>query len=139
MKNFTVENDPTILYTQCKQGIHVECDMWYTSTGWFLGHDAPTHQIDIETFLKSTRNALIHAKDGKTFSRLIRCCKEHGYDNEIFYHTTEDYVLTTRGNIIVYPGKYIIQNSICMMPENMNRDITNDEYNNIVGICSDKL
>ena len=75
---------------------------------------------------------LIHAKDGYTFSKLLEYCRERGYDNEILYHTTEDYVLTTKRNIIVYPGKYIYNGNICMMPENMGRIVSLIEKNNII-------
>jgi hypothetical protein len=76
-----------------------------------------------------------------TYSRdeIIDYCNKRGYDNEIFYHTNEDYVLTTSNMIIAYPGKELYKNTLCMMPENMNREITNDEFNNIIGLCSDNL
>ena len=82
---------------------------------------------------------LIHAKDGNTFSTITRYCNERGYPNEIFYHTTEDYILTSKGNIIVFPGKEILPASICMMPENAGREYSVEEQMNMSGICSDNI
>ena len=87
----------------------------------------------------SEQSNLIHAKDGETFARLLKYCRERGFNNEIFYHTSEDYVLSTRGNIIAYPGKELYSGSFCMMPESMGRNITDIEQKNIGQICSDSL
>jgi hypothetical protein len=133
------ENEPNTLATRDNNNLNVECDIWYHKNKWYLGHDSPTYLIEnIDLFLKS-KQRLIHAKDGKTLAEIIDYCNKRGYDNEIFYHTNEDYVLTTSNMIIAYPGKELYKNTLCMMPENMNREITNEEYNNIIGVCSDNL
>ena len=133
-----LENSPDTLNKRYNEQYYVECDIWYQNDNWYLGHDTPEFLIDIEDFLK-IKTRIIHAKDGYTFAKLIKYCNERGYDNEIFYHTTEDYVLTSSKNIIAYPGKYLHKNTICMMPENMNRDLSEKEKNNIIAICSDLL
>jgi hypothetical protein len=133
------ENEPNTLAIRDNNNLNVECDIWYHKNNWYLGHDSPTYLIEnIDLFLKS-KQRLIHAKDGKTLAEIIDYCNKRGYDNEIFYHTNEDYVLTTSNMIIAYPGKELYKNTLCMMPENMNREITNDEFNNIIGLCSDNL
>ena len=93
---------------------------------------------NLEVFL-SNRSNLIHAKNGETFGKLLKYCRERGFNNEIFYHTTEDYVLTTRGNIIAYPGEILYDDNLCMMPESMGRNLSEEEKNNIIEICSDSL
>ena len=133
------ENDPDTINLRNKEGCAVECDLWFREEKWYLGHDLPEYEVlDLELFLSEQSN-LIHAKDGITLAKLIKYCRERGYDNEIFYHTSEDYVLTTRGNIIAYPGKVLYEGNLCMMPESMGRNITESEKKNIVEICSDNI
>lgn len=133
------ENEISTINIRNAEGYAVECDIWFRDSKWYLGHDAPEYEVlDLEVFL-TERSNLIHAKDGETFVKLVKYCRERGFNNEIFYHTTEDYVLSTRGNIIVYPGKEIYSGSFCMMPENMGRNVTDIEKNNINEICSDSL
>ena len=133
------ENSPDTIYKRNDEGYSVECDIWFQEDKWYLGHDIPEYKIqNIEVFL-AKRSNLIHAKNGKTFAKLLKYCRERGFNNEIFYHTTEDYVLTTRGNIIAYPGEILYDNNLCMMPESIGRNISEQEKNNIVEICSDSL
>ena len=131
-----IENHPDTLEQRTKEGFAVECDIWFQNSKWYLGHDKPEYIIDIESFLK-VKNRLIHAKDGFTFAILLKYCNERGYKNEIFYHTNDNYVLTTLNNIIAYPGKDIYENTICMMPEDMKRPFIDYELKNRIAICSD--
>lgn len=136
----TLENHLDTLEKRHNIGYSCEYDIWFHNHKWWTGHDNPTYIIDdIDKLLKASLNDLIHAKDGITFAEIIKYCRERGYNNEIFYHTDEDYVLTTRSNIIVYPGKFLVNNSICMMPENIKRDLSNIEKDNITSICSDLI
>jgi hypothetical protein len=133
------ENHPSTINIRNSEGYAVECDIWFRVDKWYLGHDTPEYEVmDLEVFL-SERSNLIHAKDGETFAKLLKYCRERGFNNEIFYHTSEDYVLSTRGNIIAYPGNELYSGSFCMMPESMGRNITDIEQKNIGEICSDSL
>ena len=55
-------------------------------------------------------------------------------DNNIhyFWHQNDDITLTSKGYIWAYPGKQPIKNSIAVLPE-----IHNDDISNCIGICSD--
>jgi hypothetical protein len=133
------ENDPATINIRNNEGYAVECDIWFRDSKWYLGHDAPEYEVfDIKEFL-SERSNLIHAKDGETFAKLVKYCRERGFNNEIFYHTSEDYVISTRGTIIAYPGKELYDENLCMMPESMGRNITDIEQKNIGEICSDRI
>lgn len=133
------ENDPITIDARNAEGYAVECDIWFRDNKWYLGHDAPEYEVlDLGVFL-TERSNLIHAKDGETFAKLVKYCRERGFNNEIFYHTIEDYVISTRGTIIAYPGKELYDGNLCMMPENMGRSITDKEKKNIGEICSDSL
>ena len=140
LKDITIENNLEEIYRYCKLGLYVECDIWYKDHKWYLGHDYPQYVIsDIDVFLDVLSNGIIHTKDGNTFTYLVHYCRERGLENEIFYHTIEDYILTTTGTIVVYPGKYIIEDSLCMMPERISRSIEQNELENISSICTDNF
>jgi len=133
------ENYPATVCKRNNEGYSVECDIWFQESKWYLGHDRPQYELqNLEVFLVG-RNNLIHAKNGETFAKLLKYCRERGFNNEIFYHTNEDYVLSTRGNIIAYPGKILYEENLCMMPESIGRNISEEEKNNIVEICSNSL
>ena len=51
-----------------------------------------------------------------------------------FWHETDTLTLTSKGYIWVYPGKQIVKNSIAVLPE-----IFNDNISECVGICSDNI
>ena len=53
-------------------------------------------------------------------------------DCHYFWHEEDDYTITSKGIFWVYPGKTLIKNSICVLPELSS-------YNdfNCLGICSD--
>jgi hypothetical protein len=140
MSDTLPENDQLTIKHRNDMGYACEYDIWFFNNSWWLGHDKPIYSIAcIDTFIRQCTNNLIHAKDGITFAEIIKYCRERGYRNEIFYHTTEDYVLTSNMNIITYPGKYIVDSSICMMPENAGRTYSTDERNNMTAICSDLI
>ena len=50
-----------------------------------------------------------------------------------FYHTDEDYVLTSKQYIWAYPGKYGSVNTICVKPK------TFDTIQYFDGVCSDYI
>lgn len=131
-----VENDPARIEQLVGAGRHVEIDIWYTSNGLFLGHDAPIYPVTIDWICNRKEYLLIHCKDGATFSWLSDLNGEHGYELNLFYHTDEDYVLSSRGWIIAYPGKPLYPNCLNMMPEMMGCVALDTDY---FAICSDLL
>ena len=51
-----------------------------------------------------------------------------------FWHQEDDYTITSKGIIWTYPGKLLLKNSICVLPELFNKQILN-----CLGICSDYI
>jgi len=49
-----------------------------------------------------------------------------------FWHQEDDYTITSKGFIWTYPGKKLLDNSICVLPE-----LANYKEINCTGICSD--
>lgn len=126
------ENKPEYLLKAIQKGYDVELDLWYTEDGTYkLGHDAPEHEVDFD-FLRDT-GMWIHCKDYRTLRHMTQQREKHPLLN-FFYHTDEDYVLTTHGFIWAYPDKPGDVNTICVMPEWKNSNTTG-----FAGICSDYI
>lgn len=131
-----VENDPVRLSTIVAAGGHVEVDVWLHEGVVFVGHDAPATVVDWSWLVDIASRALIHCKDGATFVGLRTWFAERGIEADLFYHTTEDYALSTGGKIIVYPGQPLFPNCLSMMPESVGREATGEPC---AEICSDKF
>jgi hypothetical protein len=132
MKSF--ENNFGILIQRTLQEYHVEVDVWYNENNLWLGHDKPEYKVSLE-WLASCKRRLIHAKDGKTFEHLLLEAGKRALDLHIFYHTEEDYVLTNKGLVICYPGKPLLEGSLCMMPERAN--YKREEIEKCFSVCTD--
>ena len=124
------ENSPDYINKATESGYDVEIDVWYIDNRWHLGHDNPTYEVKYN-FLFDSRFWL-HAKNGEVFDKLL---KDKNYDFNVFWHTTEDWVLTSKGYIWTYPNKYLYQNSICVMPEIGYKG----NIDTCIGVCSDYI
>lgn len=122
------ENNPKYVLEAMGLGYDVEIDVWGVSGTLFLGHNCPQYKISIE-FLITNKNCLwCHAKNKEAFQILL------GAQLNCFWHTTEDYVLTSNKHIWVYPGKDLMTQSIAVLPE-----LCSYKYQDIskcMGICS---
>ncbi|ABT15461.1 hypothetical protein FR483_N176R [Paramecium bursaria Chlorella virus FR483] len=129
------ENSPLHIDKALSLGYDAEVDVWINDTGLiFLGHDKPEYIIDAQ-FLEERHKVLwCHAKNVYALKWLV--------DNNFntFFHDTDDYVLTSKGYIWCYPGKNLVQGSICVMPE-MAKDPEYLENNKHLAhaVCSDYL
>lgn len=138
LQNTDNENKPDVLDMCDSNGFYVECDVWLVNENeLWLGHDNPEYKVDLEWLSRSHRR-LIHAKDGATFAYLINESAKAGLDLNVFYHTVEDYALSTKGWIIVHPNRPLVEGSICMMPEMTNPYYSIDERKKLFFLCSDR-
>lgn len=136
----TVENNPNSLSTAVAARKHVELDIWLQPGGvLFVGHDGPDTLVSWSWLKEMAPRALIHCKDGATFVGLKRWFGERGIAADLFYHTTEDYALSTGGKIIVYPGRQLFEGCLDMMPELCGRTPLGNDDVMCGEICSDKL
>ena len=104
------ENHPDYITTALKSGHDVEVDVWYKNKKWYLGHDNPIYQVKYD-FL-AERKFWLHAKNGDAFHLLLQ-----DFTLNIFWHTNEDWVLTSKRYIWTYPTKQLYPESVCVMPE----------------------
>jgi len=124
--NKKYENDPNYIMSALKMGYHVEVDVRVKNNKFFLGHDKPDYLVDAR-FLKNAK-IWCHAKSSDALFDLKKI-KAH-----YFWHQNDDYTITSRGYFWTYPGKKLLKNSICVLPEQSNFKI-----NECVGICSDYI
>ena len=122
------ENSPNYINEAIEAGYNVEIDIWFVNNKWYLGHDNPIYEIKYN-FLFDSRFWL-HAKNGEAFYKLFN---DKNYGFNVFWHTTEDWILTSKKHIWTFPNKYLFPNSICVLPE-LGYD---GDIKKCYGICSD--
>lgn len=124
------ENSPTLINKRLNENFNVEIDVWYENNQFYLGHDNPEYKIDINFLMSS--NLWIHCKNYKALSEISK------YKNiNYFYHNIDNYTLTSKGYIWVFPGKELINNSIAVLPEITK--YSDEDLKICYGICSDNI
>ena len=123
-KNIDLENSPDYIMSAIKKGYDVEIDVWHVNGSFFLGHDEPQYEIEW-SFLLSP-GLWCHAKNIEALSNMI------SIGAHCFWHQSDDVTLTSKGFLWTYPGKKILGNSICVLPELFEHDRID-----CAGICSD--
>jgi hypothetical protein len=129
-KNPDTENSIQAIELCLSMGLYVEIDVWSVKDRFFLGHDCPQIQVD-STFLENDK-LWCHAKNNEAIFRMIPNKKIH-----CFWHSTDDYTITSKGFLWAYPGKTINTNTVCVLPELCN--YSSSELSNCLGICSDQI
>tara|TARA_B110000027_G_C16046520_1_gene267946 strand:+ start:253 stop:684 length:432 start_codon:yes stop_codon:yes gene_type:complete len=120
------ENNPDYLMKAIESGFDVEIDVWFKNNKFYLGHDKPSFEVGTK-FLENPR-FWCHAKNINALSELARI------NCHYFWHQEDDFTLTSKGIIWTYPGKYLTNNSVCVLPES-----TNVKKFDCLGICSDLI
>ena len=121
------ENNPEYIQNALNNGYEVEVDIWFKNNSFYLGHDKAEFLID-ENFLKK-KKLWFHAKNYDALKNL------KNFDINYFWHQEDDYTITSKGNIWVYPGKVFDKNSIAVLPERFT-----DKINlSCEGVCSDYI
>ena len=123
------ENKPEYINRAIGLGFDVEIDVWYIDNAWFLGHDKPQYETNIE-FL-SQDELWLHCKNLEAFQKFS---EQMTIPFNFFYHTKEDYILTGRHYVWTCLDNGG-DNTIIAVPEHNNiKDITK-----FAGICSDYI
>jgi hypothetical protein len=128
-KNLELENHPDYIDEAIKHGYDVEIDIWMISGNIFLGHDEPQFSITSEWLKPRSQKLWIHCKNIDA----IEWLDSNGEFN-YFWHENDTLTLTSKKIIWAYPGKQPILNSIAVMPE-----LFNDNVSGCLGICSDYI
>ena len=118
------ENSPDYIEIAINKGFEVEVDVRFEKNKFFLGHDK--NQFEVEKNFLLNKKIWCHAKPNNALLAL------HKINAHYFWHQEDDYTITSKGYIWTYPGKQLLLNSICVLPEIAS-------YINLkcAGICSD--
>ena len=82
-------------------------------------------------FIKTNANKLwIHCKNIGAIEFFHKLDSDFNY----FWHETDTLTLTSKGYIWVYPNKQPVKNSIAVLPE-----LHNDDVSCCIGVCSDYI
>lgn len=121
-----IENNPDQIKFLLSKNINIEVDIHFYKNKFYLGHDEPVYEIN-SGFLE---NKLLwcHAKNYEALDALRKT------DAHFFWHQEDDYTITSKGFVWVYPGKPLIKNSICVLPEKNNLN-----FSDCYGVCTDYL
>ena len=120
------ENKPEYINKALEKGYDVEIDVRFSKGKFFLGHDYDQYEID-QKFI-SNEKIWCHAKTSEALLALYETNAHY------FWHQEDDYTLTSKGFIWVYPGKPLIKDSIAVLPEKFKQDISI-----CYGICTDNI
>ena len=123
-----LENTPERIQSAINLGYQVEIDIWYAEGFFFLGHDNPDFQIPIEWIKERSEYLWCHCKNIQCIEYLVK----NNLDLNYFWHQEDSVTLTSKNYIWAYPGKQPIENSIAVLPE-----IHQDDVSKCIGICSD--
>lgn len=121
-----LENNPDYIQQALGLGFDVEVDLWTVDGKFFLGHDNPVYPIS-RSFLKNQK-LWVHCKNPEGLYALK-------FENiNYFFHETDKVTLTSKQFIWAFPGTQPIKNSIAVMPE-----LFNDNISQCLGVCSDYI
>jgi hypothetical protein len=134
-KNTERENQPDYIDEAILDGYDVEIDIWKIDDKLYLGHNSADYLIDIDWLKRRLSKLWIHCKNLSAAEYFFNSndVMVRGYGN-YFFHKTDDTTITSKGYLWVYPGNQPIKNSIAVMPE-----YNNDDVSMCMGICSDVI
>lgn len=130
-RNVDRENQPDYVDEAIRAGFDVEVDMWWDDGKVKLGHDKPQYDVDGKWLGDRTDKLWVHCKNNEMLQWIQQTSLHY------FWHQNDDYTLTSKNIIWVYPGQKLTTNSICVMPEINGFD----KYilNECLGVCSDYI
>jgi hypothetical protein len=124
------ENEPNYIDLAIKKGYDVEIDVWVIEGTFHLGHDKPQYSISLDWLYKRKNKLWIHCKNIEAIEWFNSLIGTYHY----FWHQEDTVTLTSKNFIWAYPNKQPIENSIAVMPE-----LCDDDVSQCLGICSDYI
>jgi hypothetical protein len=126
--NATTENHPAQLELAIEQNFNVEVDVRVIEGRIILGHDNPDYEVDFDWLLSIAPFSWFHCKNIDA----VLFFKNDPNKLHYFWHEEDTLTLTSKGYLWVYPGKQPVKNSISVLPE-----LYNDDVSQCIGICTD--
>ena len=131
------ERENTISYIDeaIALGYDVEIDIWKIGENLFLGHDAAETKINLNWLEKRKKNLWIHTKNIDAYEYFIKI------DNDFifFYHSKEDFTMTSNFLIWAHDYNKISNHSICVVPLLNERQLKENKkhINKWYAVCTD--
>ena len=125
------ENHPDYIDETINLGYDVEIDLWYVAEKFWLGHDKPEYETTLSWITTRKDKLWVHCKNHEA---MVYLSLYQLMNLNWFWHQEDDMTLTSKRFMWVYPGKQPIKNSIAVMPE-----INEDDVSLCLGICSDQI
>jgi hypothetical protein len=125
------ENQPDYIDEAIAEGYGVEVDLWKIDDRVYLGHDDGQYDIDLKWLQDREQFLLVHTKNREALDFCLRN-KLHA-----FWHTDEDYVITTQGYTVGYPGKLSVGDSFLLSVPERVWEIKEIEQYITFGVISD--
>jgi hypothetical protein len=124
------ENRPAYIERAIALGYDVEIDIFFVNDKLYLGHDEPQYNLSIDWLIKWKTKLWIHCKDLASLSWANQNINEFNY----FFHDKDKATLTSKNIIWAFPGNQPLKNSVAVLPE-----IFNDNLSQCIGVCSDEI
>ena len=122
------ENHPDYIDRAIKDGYDVEIDIRYIDNKLYLGHDTPDYLVTLEWLEQRQDKLWVHCKNHEVIEFMNQT------DLNWFWHDEDDITITSDGFIWCHPKIQPIKNSIAVLPDGMNWDLSK-----CIGICSDYI
>ena len=124
------ENRPSYIDCALSSGYNVEVDIRCIDGKYWLGHDTPDYQVNLEWINKRKDNIWFHCKDLESSSKFT------SLDAICFCHTSDPYVLVNNSYIWVHDLTMKLDEN-CIIPLINQFDIINFNNKFVYGICTD--
>jgi hypothetical protein len=118
------ENHPNYIDTALSSGYDVEIDIWFRDEKFYLGHDIPQYEIDINWIHDRENKLWIHAKNLGAVEQLLKT------ELNWFWHDTDKMTITSKGFPWAYTDTFFLGSYTVIKNE---KNIP--EY--VKGICTD--
>jgi hypothetical protein len=98
---------------------------------FWLGHDTPQHEVNIEWLLNRKDKLWVHCKNFEALTKLVET------ELRVFYHKEEEYTIISDKHIWAHNLKSI--DDKCIIPLLSKNELENWKPVKVYGICSDYI
>lgn len=127
------ENKPSYIEEAISEGYDVEIDLRFENGNYYLGHDTADHIVFLNWLEQYKDKLWIHCKDLSSLEKMSST------DFNYFWHVSDRYTVTSKGNIWIHVGQIPCKNCIIVLPEQISLYYDETWFNGCYGICSDVI
>ena len=122
--NSSTENSIESVKKAIELGFDVEIDIWFKDDQFFLGHDIPEYEVDINFLFEFKNKLWIHCKNLDCFQKLLQT------EFNFFWHDRDLTTFTSKLIPWSQPGVFIESGiTVCINYEKLPK---------IYGVCTDE-